>query len=50
MAQSPGIVLVEKRSWALFREYAGTGAFISVENCITIIIMCLPANQNTRKN
>ena len=47
MTQSPGIVLVEKRGWALFREDAGKGAFIPVENCTTIIIMCLPANQNT---
>ena len=45
--KTPGTVLVEKRGWTLFREDAEKAAFIPVENCITIIIMCLPANQNT---
>lgn len=45
--QPSRIVLVEKRGWVLFREDAGKGAFIPVDNYITIFIMCLPANQNT---
>lgn len=47
MTQSVGIVLGEKRGWALFREDAGKGAFIPLGHYIRIIILCLPENQNT---
>lgn len=45
MTQAPGIVLAEKRGQAFFREDAGKGAFIPVENCNHYHV--LPANQST---